>query len=61
MRTFFCLLLLINPTAQGQTTISGKITDTKGLGKQKINLPAGRQGIEVVALGKVEEVYQYLF
>jgi len=29
MRTFFCLLLLINITAQAQTNISGKITDTK--------------------------------
>src|ERR1035437_8376087 len=35
--------------------------NTKGLGKQKLNLPTGRQGIEVVALGKVEELYQYLF
>ncbi|HET7118724.1 MAG TPA: DNA repair protein RadA, partial [Hanamia sp.] len=35
--------------------------NTKGLGKNKFNLPAGRQGIEVVPLGKVEELYQYLF
>ncbi len=35
---------------------SGKV-----LGKNKFNLPAGRQEIEVVALGKVEELYQYLF
>lgn len=33
----------------------------KVLGKNKFNLPAGRQEIEVVALGKVEELYQYLF
>ncbi len=35
--------------------------NTKGLAKNKSNLPAGRQGIEVVPLGKVEELYQYLF
>ncbi|HWH63007.1 MAG TPA: DNA repair protein RadA [Ginsengibacter sp.] len=35
--------------------------NTKGLGKNKFNLPADRRSIEVVALGKVEELYQYLF
>ena len=33
----------------------------KGIGKNKLNLPADRQDIEVVPLGKVEELYQYLF
>ena len=35
--------------------------NTKGLGKNKFNLSADRRSIEVVALGKVEELYQYLF
>ena len=35
--------------------------NTKGLGKNKSNSVAGRQDIEVVALGKVEELYKYLF
>lgn len=33
----------------------------KGLAKQKFNLPAGQGGIEVVMMGRVEEVYRYLF
>ncbi|MDQ6903874.1 MAG: DNA repair protein RadA [Bacteroidota bacterium] len=35
--------------------------NTKGLGKSKSISTAGRQDIEVVALGKVEELYRYLF
>lgn len=35
--------------------------NTKGLGKNTLNPSNGRNGIEVVALGKVEELYQYLF
>jgi DNA repair protein RadA/Sms len=35
--------------------------NTKGLGKNKSNAVVGRQDIEVVALGKVEELYKYLF
>ncbi|MEO6219679.1 MAG: DNA repair protein RadA [Ginsengibacter sp.] len=35
--------------------------NTKGLGKTKFNLSAGQNGIEVVPLGKVEELYRYLF
>lgn len=33
----------------------------KGLAKQKFNLPACQGGIEVVMMGRVEEVYRYLF
>lgn len=33
----------------------------KGLSKQKFNLPDRQAGIEVVTMGRVEEVYQYLF
>ena len=35
--------------------------NTKGLGKSKFGQPASRNNIEVVPLGKVEELYQYLF
>src|SRR5664279_3486355 len=35
--------------------------NTKGLGKSKLSQLAGRHSIEVVPLGKVEELYQYLF
>lgn len=34
---------------------------SKGSEKNKFSLPAGRPEIEVVTLGKVEELYQYLF
>ncbi len=33
----------------------------KGLAKQKYNLPDRQAGIEVVTMGRVEEVYKYLF
>jgi len=33
----------------------------KGWTNKKFNLPAGQAGIEVVTMGRVEEVYQYLF
>ena len=33
----------------------------KGLSKQKINLPDRQAGIEIVSMGRVEEVYKYLF
>ncbi|MEO8962076.1 MAG: DNA repair protein RadA [Ginsengibacter sp.] len=35
--------------------------EKKSSEKNKLNLSAGRQEIEVVTLGKVEELYQYLF
>ena len=35
--------------------------NSKSLGKTKFNPASGHTGIEVVALGKVEELYQYLF
>jgi DNA repair protein RadA/Sms len=33
----------------------------KGLSKQKFNLPVRQAGIEIVLMGRVEEVYRYLF
>ena len=33
----------------------------KGLAKQKFNLPDRQAGIEIVTMGRVEEVYKYLF
>src|SRR5437773_265507 len=33
----------------------------KGLAKQKMNLPDRQAGIEIVTMGRVEEVYKYLF
>jgi DNA repair protein RadA/Sms len=33
----------------------------KGMAKQKFNLPDRQAGIEVVTMGRVEEVYRYLF
>ncbi len=33
----------------------------KGLSKQKFNLPDRQVGIEIVTMGRVEEVYKYLF
>ena len=33
----------------------------KGLAKQKFNLPDGSAGIEIVTMGRVDELYRYLF
>ena len=41
--------------------LSYRLAGIKDPDKNKSYLPAGRQGIEVVPLGKVEELYQYLF
>jgi DNA repair protein RadA/Sms len=35
--------------------------DQKGLTKQKFNLPDRQAGIEVITMGRVDEVYRYLF
>jgi DNA repair protein RadA/Sms len=41
--------------------LSYRLAGAKGPEKNNFKLAAGRQGIEVVPLGKVEELYQYLF
>ena len=41
--------------------LSSRLAGIKDPDKNKFNLAAGRQSIEVVPLGKVEELYQYLF
>jgi DNA repair protein RadA/Sms len=41
--------------------LPGRITAAKGSNKTNFSFPTGIQGIEVIAMGKVEELYQYLF
>ncbi|MEO8764754.1 MAG: DNA repair protein RadA [Ginsengibacter sp.] len=41
--------------------LSYRLAGAKDVSKNKSNQDPGRQGIEVVPLGKVEELYQYLF